>query len=638
MWFRSLIDSLARPRRHRAASPKQTARLLLMEGLEDRCLMAFSPISSYPVGPNPQAVVSGDFNSDGKLDLAVGNHDDRTVGVLLGDGLGGFGAARQSIVGTAGPVSLAVADFNNDGKLDLAVLTQDPVGDVSNSTVSVVLGNGDGTFGAPTPWGGAIEMAAGDFNADGNIDLVVGCYDFDSGGYVQVLLGNGRGGSTAARAEWSPISFIGPAGMAVGDLNGDDKLDAVGTSGTIVVPFFGNGDGTFPLNNFEPELVTGPDPQAVAIGDFTGDGIPDLITVGQTVDLFLGHGDFDDAISQTSNGAMHTGVAVADFNGDGKLDAVTSDADTGTVSLMLGNGAGALAYSGAFAVGSTPSAVAVGDFNGDGRPDAAVANGGSNSVSVLLNDSGAPLPPSLRVSDVTVKEGNAGTVAATFTVTLSAANAQTITVAYATASGTATAGSDYNSASDTLTFAPGETSKTIRVLVNGDRLGEAIETFFVNLNGATNATIADALGVGTIVDDEPRISISDVSKAEGKKNQTTLFTFTVTLSAAYDQAVTMSFRTVDGTAKTSDSDYVAKTGTLTFAPGETTKTITIEVKGDSKKEANETFYMDLFGNGSNSIFTKSRGLGTILDDDGGALLLTLATDLATASEHPGHRR
>jgi hypothetical protein len=95
---------------------------------------------------------------------------------------------------------------------------------------------------------------------------------------------------------------------------------------------------------------------------------------------------------------------------------------------------------------------------------------------------------------------------------------------------------------------------------------------------------------------------------------------------------------VDGTATTSDSDYVAKTGTLTFAPGETTKTITIEVKGDSKKEANETFYMDLFGNGSNSIFTKSRGLGTILDDDGGALLLTLATDLATASEHPGRRR
>ena len=106
-----------------------------------------------------------------------------------------------------------------------------------------------------------------------------------------------------------------------------------------------------------------------------------------------------------------------------------------------------------------------------------------------------------------------------------------------------------------------------------------------------------------------------MTKAEGKKGQTTLFTFTVTLSAAYDQAVTMSYRTANGTAKTSDSDYVAKTGTLTFAPGETTKTITIEVKGDSKREANETFYLDLFGNSSNSLFTKNRGIGTILNDD-----------------------
>jgi Calx-beta domain len=117
------------------------------------------------------------------------------------------------------------------------------------------------------------------------------------------------------------------------------------------------------------------------------------------------------------------------------------------------------------------------------------------------------------------------------------------------------------------------------------------------------------------VDDEPRISISDVSKTEGKKGQTTLFTFTVTLSAAYDQPVTMSFRTTDGTAKTSDNDYVAGIGTLTFAPCETTKTITIVVKGDSKREANEELYLDLFGNSSNSLFTKKRGIGMILNDD-----------------------
>jgi Calx-beta domain len=223
--------------------------------------------------------------------------------------------------------------------------------------------------------------------------------------------------------------------------------------------------------------------------------------------------------------------------------------------------------------------------------------------------------PRISIGDRTVTEGNTGSTSATFTVTLSAAYDVNVSVNYATANGTATAGSDYQAASGTLTFAPGETSKTVTVQVFGDRLGEWNETFFVNLSSPTNGVVTDGQGAGTVLDDEPRISIGTVSKAEGRKNHTTLFTFTVKLSAAYDQAVTMSFRTADGTATTSDNDYVAKTGTLTFAPGETTKTITIEVKGDSKKEADETFYLDLFGNSSNSLFTNTRGIGTILNDD-----------------------
>ena len=125
----------------------------------------------------------------------------------------------------------------------------------------------------------------------------------------------------------------------------------------------------------------------------------------------------------------------------------------------------------------------------------------------------------------------------------------------------------------------------------------------------------DAQAVGTILDDEPRISISDVTKAEGNKGETTLFTFTVTLSAAYDQAVTMSFRTLNGTATTQNNDYVAKTGTLTFNPGQTTKTISIEVKGDKKNEANETFSLELLGLSGNAWFDDNIGIGTILNDD-----------------------
>jgi hypothetical protein len=226
-----------------------------------------------------------------------------------------------------------------------------------------------------------------------------------------------------------------------------------------------------------------------------------------------------------------------------------------------------------------------------------------------------PPPPKVAIGDVTVLEGNSGTTAFVFTVSLSATSNQAVSVNYATADGSATAGSDYQSTSATLTIPAGQTSGTITVLVNGDRVAEANETFFVNLSSPTNGVVSDGQGAGTILDDEPRISISDVSKKEGKKNQTTQFTFTVTLSAAYDQSVTMSFKTTDGTAKTSDSDYVAKTGTITFAPGETTKTITIVVNGDSKKEADETFYLDLFGNSGNSLFTRNRGVGTILNDD-----------------------
>jgi len=189
-----------------------------------------------------------------------------------------------------------------------------------------------------------------------------------------------------------------------------------------------------------------------------------------------------------------------------------------------------------------------------------------------------------------------------------------VTINFATADGTATAGSDYQAASGTLTIPAGQTRGTITVLVNGDRLGEANETLFVNLSAATNGLIVDSQGVGTVFDNEPRISISDVTRAEGKNRQTTLFTFTVTLSAAYDQPVTVSFRTVDGAAKAGE-DYTARTGTLTFAPGETTKTVTVEVKGDSKREASKTFYLDLFGLSGNALFTKNRGVGTILNDD-----------------------
>ena len=163
--------------------------------------------------------------------------------------------------------------------------------------------------------------------------------------------------------------------------------------------------------------------------------------------------------------------------------------------------------------------MAAGDFNGDGWLDAATANPAANSASVLLNDRTWPSAdaPAITIeNDVTVTEGNTGTVDATFTVRLSAASAQTVTVRFSTADGGAVAGSDYQAVSQTLTFAPGETTKTVTVRVNGDRLAEPTESFSVHLSDATNAFLADATGLATILDDEPSVAIEGGSRRGGE--------------------------------------------------------------------------------------------------------------------------
>jgi hypothetical protein len=351
-----------------------------------------------------------------------------------------------------------------------------------------------------------------------------------------------------------------------------------------------------------------------------------------------GHGDgtFGDPIRTYFSSSSAPSLAVADFNSDGRLDVFTLEVGVtdgyGTIypvdnyaNVLLGLGNGQFSWQDAFTFYDYPQNLWIGDIGWDGHPDVIITSwlASNDDLYALawINDGNwgsweppPPAPPQLSINNATITEGNAGAVAATFTVTLSAESSEAVSVDYATADGAAT-GSDYQTASGTLTFAPGERSKAITILVNGDRLGEPNETFVVNLSNSTNATIASGQATGTILDDEPRISISDVTKSEGRKGKTTLFTFTVTLSNAYDQPVTMSFQTANGAARTSDNDYVARTGTLTFAPGETTKNITIEVKGDSKREAHETFYLDLFGLSSNALFTKNRGIGTILNDD-----------------------
>ena len=201
--------------------------------------------------------------------------------------------------------------------------------------------------------------------------------------------------------------------------------------------------------------------------------------------------------------------------------------------------------------------------------------------------------PALSIGDVSLAEGNAGTTTATFTVSLSVASGKTVTFDWATAAGTAAAGTDYVSASGSRTIAAGATSATIGVSVNGDIVDEANETFTVVLSNPASATIADGSGQGTITDDDaaPTLSIGDVSVAEGNAGTTTA-TFTVSLSAPSGSAVTFDWATAPGTA-TAGTDFVSASGSRTIAAGATSATIAVNVNGDVVDEGNETFTVAL---------------------------------------------
>ena len=225
--------------------------------------------------------------------------------------------------------------------------------------------------------------------------------------------------------------------------------------------------------------------------------------------------------------------------------------------------------------------------------------------------------PSLSLNNVRVTEGNAGaTTTATFTVKLSPASADSVTVKYKTLNGTATTPADYTALPLTLlTFAPGQISKTVTVQVKGDALDEANETFKLLLSAPTKAVIADQEGVCTITDNDalPSITISDARVTEPDSG-TILASFTVRLSAVSGQTVSVKYATANGTA-TTPADYTAMPLTqLTFTPGQTTKTVTVQVKGDTVREANETFFVNLSG-AVNGAITDAKGLGTITNDD-----------------------
>ncbi len=351
------------------------------EALESRVLLAIVyDAPTTPVGDGPTGLVVADFDDDGILDAATADFDSSTVTVLLGRGDGSF--AHAQTLDTLGSASrIVAADLNGDGDLDLVV------SEFGNNSIAIFLGNGDGTFGDATRLagnGGPVGLALADLNGDGDLDLVATNFLLN---FIGVYLGDGTGG-------FGPVTLLAggtsPRAVAVGDLTGNGAPDlVVAASGDDAIRVFINdGSGVFAA---PVQYLVGANPEDVALGDLNGDGFLDVLVACANDNVVMprmndGTGVLTDPGFTVSVQARPRSIALADIDGDGVPDFVTGNSVADSISVGLGVGNGDFAPAQSFLVGQAPRSVMLHDVDEDGEYDVVVVHEESNTLTVLFGN------------------------------------------------------------------------------------------------------------------------------------------------------------------------------------------------------------------------------------------------------------
>jgi hypothetical protein len=358
--------------------------------------------ANFGTGIYPHSIAAVDFNGDGRPDVATANIQSNDVSVLLNDGAGGFAPEVRHAVGNS-PLGIASADVDGDGHADLFVA------DLGGGEVSVLLGDGAGDFAAALNFGvgGDFEspyaVAVGDANGDGHLDIATANTNI-SNDSISLLLGDGSGqfGAPTLLPLGTGTGYQ-PQGIVFGDVTGDGHADIVtANSGHGDLSLLaGDGAGGFAA---AVPLPTDQGPDAVVAADVTGDGIVDLVSLNQPAqDVSVLVGDGSGGFAAAANYPIYPpesvldynpwpqGLALADVDADGRLDIVTANTQNDTVSVLSNDGAGGFGTFANFDTGAHPGSIAVADFDGDGQPDLATANFDNNGISVLVNQGSADL-------------------------------------------------------------------------------------------------------------------------------------------------------------------------------------------------------------------------------------------------------